>query len=70
MHYDSTSVPERYHRSRALTAADVDRWVRLVQEALPRAASPLLVDLGCGTGRFTLPLAEQLGVFHLRLPPI
>jgi len=69
MRYDSTAVPERYHRSRALTSADVDRWVRLVQEVLPRAGSTLLIDLGCGTGRFTVPLAEQLGVSVIGVDP-
>jgi len=69
MHYDSTSVPERYHSSRALTSADVDRWVSLIQEVLPRAASTLLIDLGCGTGRFTIPLAEQLGVSVISVDP-
>jgi ubiquinone/menaquinone biosynthesis C-methylase UbiE len=69
MQYDSTAVPERYHRSRALTSADVDRWVRLVQEVLPRAGSTLVIDLGCGTGRFTEPLAEQLGVSVIGVDP-
>ena len=69
MHYDSTSIPERYHSSRALTSADMDRWVRLVQEVLPRAASTLLIDLGCGTGRFTTPLAEQFGVSVIGVDP-
>jgi ubiquinone/menaquinone biosynthesis C-methylase UbiE len=69
MQYDATSVPERYHHSRALTSADVDRWVRLVQEVLPRAASTLVIDLGCGTGRFTVPLAEQLGVSVIGVDP-
>jgi len=69
MQYDSTAVPERYHRSRALASADVDRWVRLVQEVLPRAGSTLVIDLGCGTGRFTEPLAEQLGVSVIGVDP-
>jgi ubiquinone/menaquinone biosynthesis C-methylase UbiE len=69
MQYDSTSVPERYHSSRALTSADVDRWVGLVQEVLPRADRTLLIDLGCGTGRFTVPLAEHLGVSVIGVDP-
>lgn len=69
MEYDSTAVPERYRRSRALSSTDVDRWVRLVQEVLPRAESSLVIDLGCGTGRFTEPLAEQLGVAVIGVDP-
>jgi ubiquinone/menaquinone biosynthesis C-methylase UbiE len=69
MRYDSTSIPERYHRSRALTSADVSRWVSLVQAVLPYAVSPVLIDLGCGTGRFTVPLAEQLGVSVIGVDP-
>jgi ubiquinone/menaquinone biosynthesis C-methylase UbiE len=69
MQYDSTAVPELYHRSRALTSTDVDRWVSLVQEVFPRAGSGLLIDLGCGTGRFTAPLAERLGVSVIGVDP-
>jgi len=69
MRYDATSAPERYHRSRALISADVDRWVNLVQEVLPRAGSTLLIDLGCGTGRFTVPLAEQWGASVIGVDP-
>ena len=69
MLYDSTAVPERYHRSRALTSADTERWVRLVQRVLPCAGSTLLLDLGCGTGRFTVPFAEHLGVSVIGVDP-
>jgi ubiquinone/menaquinone biosynthesis C-methylase UbiE len=43
--------------------------VRLVEEVLPRTANTLLIDLGCGTGRFTIPLAEQLGVSIIGVDP-
>jgi ubiquinone/menaquinone biosynthesis C-methylase UbiE len=69
MEYDSTAVPERYHDSRTLTSDDVERWVSLVREVLPRAGSSLLIDLGCGTGRFTVPLAERLGVSAIGIDP-
>jgi trans-aconitate methyltransferase len=55
MNYDSTPLPESYHKYRALTSADVSRWVTLVQEFVPQTASTSLIDLGCGTGRFTVP---------------
>ena len=69
MRYDSTSVPERYHSSRALASADVGRWVGLVHKAIPYGTSKSLIDLGCGTGRFTVPLAEQLGVPVIGVDP-
>jgi ubiquinone/menaquinone biosynthesis C-methylase UbiE len=69
MNYDSTSLPERYHSSRTLTSTDVSRWVGLVQEFLPQTASTSLIDLGCGTGRFTVPLAERLGLSVIGIDP-
>ena len=69
MHYDSTSLPERYHSGRALTSGDVSRWVTLVQEFVPQTPSTSLIDLGCGTGRFTVPLAEQLSVSVIGIDP-
>lgn len=69
MQYDATSVPGRYRSSRALTPGDVERWVRLVKEVLPHTAGTLLIDLGCGTGRFTGPLAEQLGASVIGVDP-
>ena len=69
MNYDSTSLPERYHSCRALSSADVSRWVSLVQGFLPQTATGLSIDLGCGTGRFTLPIAERLGISVLGIDP-
>jgi ubiquinone/menaquinone biosynthesis C-methylase UbiE len=69
MRYDLTSVPEKYHSSRALTPADVRRWVSLVQEVIQPEVGNSLIDLGCGTGRFTVPLAEQLGLPVIGIDP-
>jgi ubiquinone/menaquinone biosynthesis C-methylase UbiE len=70
MHYDSTSVPERYHASRAIASADVERWLSLVRDLLPKTTSTsVVVDLGCGTGRFTQPLADRLGMFVIGVDP-
>jgi ubiquinone/menaquinone biosynthesis C-methylase UbiE len=45
------------------------RWVRLVQEYIPQALRPVLIDLGCGTGRFAMPLAEKLGIAVIGVDP-
>jgi len=44
-------------------------WVSLVREVIPRLAGALLIDLGCGSGRFTAPLAEQLGIPVIGVDP-
>jgi len=36
---------------------------------MPQSAGTVLIDLGCGTGRFTVPLAEQLGVVVIGIDP-
>jgi ubiquinone/menaquinone biosynthesis C-methylase UbiE len=47
----------------------MSRWVSLVREVIPHLAGALLVDLGCGSGRFTAPLAEQLGIPVIGVDP-
>ena len=57
MNYDQTTMPEVYDRARALSDATTGRWMAAVSEHAPPTVSAVL-DLGCGTGRFTAPLAE------------
>ena len=49
-------IAPRYDALRPLSAGDRDRLERLVRE-LPLAPEDLVVEVGCGTGRMTLPLA-------------
>jgi ubiquinone/menaquinone biosynthesis C-methylase UbiE len=56
--YDSTPIPDLYVQARRLSAEAMDLWRQVVQDMLPPAPSiRRVLDLGCGTGRFT----EMLG---------
>src|SRR5712692_5552419 len=59
MDYDRTPLPEVYRIARTLPPETMDVWGRAIRAMLPVAvALERVVDLGCGTARFALPLAD------------
>jgi len=70
MQWDDTRLPEIYVAARELTAEAVATW----QEALPRFVPASrevrhIVDLGCGTGRFSGLLADLYGAIVVGIDP-
>jgi SAM-dependent methyltransferase len=60
MDYDRSDIATSYDQARALTPARRQRWQRLLLAHVDRTAISLVVDLGCGTGRFSEMLAAEL----------
>ena len=58
MDYDSTSIPDTYDAARDLGAAKKARLLDFFSRNLPGNEVANIVDLGCGTARFSAILAE------------
>jgi len=69
MDYDELEIAKTYDEARALTPARHRRWQRLLSAHVDRTAISLVVDLGCGTGRFCEMLAAELDARVIGLDP-
>jgi ubiquinone/menaquinone biosynthesis C-methylase UbiE len=58
MNYDQTTIATTYDAARAHTRAVMRQWLDLVAAHVPFTPQ-LIVDVGCGTGRFSEPLADK-----------
>jgi SAM-dependent methyltransferase len=58
MDFDQTNMPENYERGRSPPPGVLDMWMGRIAAALDGHAIKTIVDLGCGTGRFTARLAD------------
>ena len=59
MDYDQSNIAATYDEARGLTAARQRRWRDLLAAHVERSGISLIVDLGCGTGRFSEILAAE-----------
>jgi ubiquinone/menaquinone biosynthesis C-methylase UbiE len=69
MDYDETDIAATYDKARALAPETVRLWRGLLSAHVGRSDISLVVDLGCGTGRFTEILAEHFGVQVIGIDP-
>jgi len=69
MDYDQTGIAATYDRARALAPETVRLWRDLLVADIDRAAVSRVVDLGCGTGRFSELLAAHFGVPVIGVDP-
>lgn len=66
--YDATDIPAVYDRAREHGPEVLNLWLAAV-EAVARIPVTLILDLGCGTGRFTFSLADRFGCNVIGLDP-
>jgi ubiquinone/menaquinone biosynthesis C-methylase UbiE len=62
MDYDKTEIPTTYDKARGLAPETRRLWRDLLSVHIDRAEMSLVIDLGCGTGRFSELLAAHFGV--------
>jgi len=53
MDYDKTDIPEAYARARDHGPAFLDQWMKIVSARVHPSVVRDILDLGCGTGRFS-----------------
>jgi ubiquinone/menaquinone biosynthesis C-methylase UbiE len=69
MDYDQTEIAVSYDRARALAPETARLWLGLLSAYVDPATPSLIVDLGCGTGRFSDLLAAQPAVRVIGIDP-
>jgi ubiquinone/menaquinone biosynthesis C-methylase UbiE len=69
MDYDKSDIAATYDEARALAPEALRQWLDLVSAHVDRSAISLIVDLGCGTGRFSQPLAAHFAARVIAVDP-
>ena len=57
--YDQTDMHLRYEKSRILPEETMKLWLETLASYIPLSFVKTIIDLGCGTGRFTKGLSDQ-----------
>ncbi len=58
---DYRRIADTYDVARPLFEENLERWMTLISERIGSRQRVELLDLGCGTGRFSIPMATGLG---------
>jgi len=66
--YDNTTIPANYDAGRSLSLETLARWMELVASHSSAVVRTIL-DLGCGTGRFAVPLAGRFSATVVGVDP-
>jgi ubiquinone/menaquinone biosynthesis C-methylase UbiE len=69
MDYDATAIPAVYDRARGHSREVLDTWLRSVADCAERRHISTVLDLGCGTGRFSQELAGHFQATVIGIDP-
>ena len=69
MDYDRTSIPAVYDRGRDHGPEVLDRWMRMIESHVDGRPIRTILDLGCGTGRFSEGLATRFSARVVGIDP-
>src|SRR5262245_59874645 len=69
MDYDRSEIATVYDAARGFSPDRLRHWLILLSRDAGLAPGALVIDVGCGTGRFSEPLAEHLGARVIGVDP-
>jgi ubiquinone/menaquinone biosynthesis C-methylase UbiE len=69
MDYDSTTIPAGYDLARSHTPEVLDLWMNALASCFDRGSISIVLDLGCGTGRFSQVLASRFDADVVGIDP-
>lgn len=69
MDYDKTGMPDVYDSGRSYAPHVLNHWIDTISAVVPNQRIDRILDLGCGTARFSSALAEGLDAFVYALDP-
>jgi ubiquinone/menaquinone biosynthesis C-methylase UbiE len=69
MDYDQTTMPENYDRGRVPPTGVLEMWMERIAAALTDLDISTIIDLGCGTGRFSEALAHRFNASVIGIDP-
>src|SRR5882672_8752955 len=69
MNYDATNIPATYDRGRDHGPEVLDLWMDVVASHVKGQPVKTVLDLGCGTGRFSAALANRFDAEVIGIDP-
>ena len=67
--YDQKDIHLRYEKSRRLPEETMTLWLESISKYVPRNSTRIIVDLGCGAGRFTEGLSAHFSASVYGIDP-
>ncbi len=69
MDYDSTTIPAGYDSARSHSPEVLDLWMNTIGSCVGHGIISVVLDLGCGTGRFSQALARHFAAEVVGIDP-
>lgn len=69
MQYDQTNIPKVYQKARQLSSDTLALWLDAITESVTVPDDATIIDVGCGTARFSVPLATRFRVRVIGVEP-
>ncbi len=67
--YDAGDVHLRYAEARRISPQAMAMWLEAIERHVPRSEVKIVIDLGCGTGRFSAALRQHFSAQVVAIDP-